>query len=64
LDAFVSVGLFHSDPTDAHSASSEIDVDWAWATAVNAVRANASAMILRKTEALVFMASVLPATAM
>jgi hypothetical protein len=29
LEAVASLGLFHNDPTDAHSASSQIDVDWA-----------------------------------
>src|SRR5687767_13536241 len=35
FEALASVGLFHNDPTDAHSASSEMDADCALATPVS-----------------------------
>ena len=57
LEAFASVGLFHNDPTDAHSASSQIDVDCALATVVNNVRTTTAGRIVRwKTEIKVFIA--------
>jgi hypothetical protein len=60
LEAFASVGLFHNDPTVAHSASSQIDVDCALATAVNNVRTTTAGTIVRwKTETKVFIASTL-----
>src|SRR5262245_36707875 len=55
LDAFASAVLFHNDPTEAHSASSQIDVDCVLATAVNKVRiTTAETMVRRKTESKVF----------
>jgi len=50
--------LFHNDPTEAHSASSQIDVDCALATAANNVRTTTAGTILRwKTETRVFIVS-------
>jgi len=58
LEAFASAGLFHNDPTEAHSASSQIDVDCALATAVNNVRTTTAGTIVRlKAETKVFIAS-------
>ena len=58
LEAFASVGLFHNDPTDAHSASSQIEVDCAFATAVNHVRTTTAGTIVRwKTRTKVWIAS-------
>jgi len=60
LEAFASVGLFHNDPTEAHSASSQIDVDCALATAAPNVRTTtAGTIVRRKTETNVFIASTL-----
>src|SRR5215470_8340815 len=57
LEAFASVGLFHNEPTEAHSASSQIDVDCALATAVNNVRTTtAGTIVRRKTETKLFIA--------
>jgi hypothetical protein len=60
LEAFASAGLFHNDPTEAHSASSQIDVDCALATAANNVRTTTDGTIVRRnTETNVFTASAL-----
>src|SRR6266496_3689041 len=60
LDALESLGLFHNDPTDPHSASSQIDVDCALATAVDTVRrTTAGAIIFWQTDTRVFMAFIL-----
>jgi hypothetical protein len=60
LEAFASAGLFHNDPTEAHSASSQIDVDCALATAANNVRTTTDGTIVRRnTETKVFTASTL-----
>jgi hypothetical protein len=60
LEAFASAGLFHNDPTEAHSASSQSDVDCALAAAVNNVRNTTAGTIVRwKTETKVFIASPL-----
>jgi hypothetical protein len=48
LEAFASAGLFHNDPTEAHSASSQIDVDCALATAANNVRTTTAGTIVRR----------------
>ena len=57
LEAFASAGLFHNDPTEAHSASSQIDVDCALATVANNVRTTIAGIIVRwKTETKAFMA--------
>jgi hypothetical protein len=57
LEAFASAGLFHKDPAEAHSASSQVDVDCALATAVNNVTRTIAGRIVRwKTETEVFMA--------
>jgi hypothetical protein len=57
LEEFASAGLFHNDPTEAHSASSQMDVDCALATAVNNVRTTRAGIIVRwKTETKVFIA--------
>jgi len=58
LEAFASAGLFHNDPTEAHSASSQLDC--ALATAVNNVKTTTTGTIVRrKTETNVFIASTL-----
>src|SRR5262249_2341396 len=58
LEAFASAGLFHIDPTEAHSASSQIDVDCALATAAPNVRTTtAGTIVLRKIEPNMFIAS-------
>src|SRR5262245_21397820 len=57
LEAFASAGLFHNDPTEAHSASSQTDVDCALATAAHNVRTTtAGTIVRRKTETKVFRA--------
>jgi hypothetical protein len=57
LEAFASAGLFHNDPTEAHSASSQVDVDCALATAApNVVTIIAVTIVRRKTDTNVFMA--------
>src|SRR5262245_20971731 len=55
LDALTSVGLFHNDPTDPHSASSQIDC--AWAAAVNRTRTSAGRILRWKKETEVLIAS-------
>src|SRR5262245_9537972 len=57
LEAFASAALFHTDPTEAHSASSQTDVDCAFATTANNVRTTTAGTIVRwKTETKAFMA--------
>jgi hypothetical protein len=60
LEAFASAGLFHNDPAEAHSASSQIDVDCVLATAVDNARTTTAGTIVRwRTETKVFIPSTL-----
>src|SRR5215468_262997 len=60
LEAFMSAGLFHNDPTEAHSASSQTDVDCALATtAPNARTTTAETIVRWNTETKVFITDAL-----